>query len=61
VLQRTGHAATAVENGLAGFAEVQNQPFDAIVSDFLLPFLGGSNFHQRSKKVSPHRPLESCL
>jgi len=53
VLERTGHDVTAVENGLAGFAELQNRPFDAIVCDYRLPFLGGSSFHQKVKEDFP--------
>ena len=47
MLERAGYSVTSVENGIAGFAALQQNRFDAIVCDVRLPFLSGRGFYDQ--------------
>jgi CheY-like chemotaxis protein len=53
VLERAGFRVTAVDNGLAAFAELQHHPYRVIVCDFRLPFMGGGSFFDQIKADYP--------
>lgn len=44
-LERAGYMVSAVENGLAAFAELQQHQYRAIVCDIHMPFLEGRSFY----------------
>jgi CheY-like chemotaxis protein len=53
MLERAGFAVTSVENGIAGFAALQQTTFDAIVCDVRLPFLSGLGFYDQIQEDFP--------
>jgi len=53
MLERAGYTVTSVENGIAGFAALQQDRFDAIVCDVRLPFLSGRGFYEQVREVYP--------
>ena len=53
ILERSACAVVAVENAIAGLAELQQGPFDAIVCDYRLPFMGGSTFYDEVRTEYP--------
>ncbi len=53
VLKRAGYMVTAVENGLAAFAELQQRSYRAIVCDVHMPFLEGRTFFDELGKDFP--------
>jgi len=53
VLERAGLEARGVENGVAGFAELQQGRYDAVVCDVRLPFLGGESFFDQLRTDYP--------
>ena len=53
MLERAGFFVTGVENGVAGFAALQQTSFDAVVCDVRLPFLGGQDFFARVQSDFP--------
>ena len=44
ILERESWEVTAVENAIAGLAEIQQHDFGAIICDYRLPFMGGESF-----------------
>jgi len=52
-LERAGYMVTAVENGLAAFAELQRHQYRAIVCDVHMPFLEGRTFYDELLKDYP--------
>ncbi len=53
VIERAGFQVTAVENGLAAFAEIQRKPYQAIVCDILLPYMDGIEFYEKLEEDYP--------
>ena len=53
VLERAGLSVTAVENGLAAFAELQQNKAAAIVCDVNMPFLEGGRFYDEIERGMP--------
>lgn len=47
VLRRYGFRVETAENGVAALAELQQKPYDAIVSDIRMPIMDGMRFYQR--------------
>jgi DNA-binding response OmpR family regulator len=52
-LERAGYMVNDVDNGLAAFAELQQQPYRAIVCDVDMPFLEGRNFYDELLRELP--------
>lgn len=52
-LERAGFMVTAVDNGLAAFAELQRHQYRAIVCDVHMPFLEGRSFYDEMLKDYP--------
>ncbi len=52
-LERAGFMVTAVDNGLAAFAELQRHHYRAIVCDVHMPFLEGRSFYDELRKDYP--------
>jgi len=52
-LERAGYMVTAVENGLAAFAELHEHQYRAIVCDVHMPFLEGKTFYDEVLKDYP--------
>ena len=52
-LERSDCEVVAVENAIAGLAEVHQAAFDAIVCDYSLPFMGGQNFYEEIRIENP--------
>lgn len=46
LLEKAGYMVTAVDNGLAALAEIQQRPYRAILCDVQMPFLKGNSFYQ---------------
>ncbi|NIM48215.1 MAG: response regulator [Gemmatimonadales bacterium] len=53
VLERAGFMVTAVDNGLAAFAALQEERYKVIVCDIQMPYLEGKNFYQQLEEVLP--------
>lgn len=47
VLRRYGFRVETADNGVAALAEVQQNRYDAIVSDIRMPLMDGMRFYQR--------------
>jgi len=52
-LERAGYMVTAMDNGLAAFAELQRHHYQAIVCDIHMPFLEGRTFYDEILKDYP--------
>ena len=52
-LERAGFMVHAVDNGLAAFAELQQQQYRAIVCDVSMPFLQGNNVYDELQAANP--------
>jgi DNA-binding NtrC family response regulator len=52
-LERAGFSVTAVENGLAAVAELQQRTYRAIVCDVHMPFLEGRGFYDELLRDYP--------
>lgn len=53
ILERAGFMVTAVDNGLAAIAYLEQQPVRAIVCDIQMPFLEGGRFYDELAKSQP--------
>lgn len=53
LLERAACEVTAVENAIAGLAELHRTTFDAIVCDYRLPFMGGGTFFEEVRLEQP--------
>ena len=53
MLEKAGYSVTSVENGIAGFAALQQDRFDAVVCDVRLPFLSGRDFYEQVQEDFP--------
>ena len=53
MLERAGFMVTAVDNGLAALAELEQQPIRAVVCDIQLPFLEGGRFYDELSSSYP--------
>lgn len=53
MLERAGFMVTAVDNGLAALAELEQQPIGAVVCDIQLPFLEGGRFYDELSSSYP--------
>ena len=53
LLERAGYTVTAVDNGLAALAELQQHTFGAILLDVRMPFLEGRRFYEEVANTYP--------
>lgn len=53
VLEHAGMMVTHAPNGLAAFADLREDGFDALVCDLRLPFLRGEEFFKQVKEMFP--------
>ncbi len=53
-LETDGYTVTAVENGLAAFDEILQQPFRVILCDIRMPQLAGKSFYEQLEAEFPH-------
>lgn len=53
LLERAGYMVTAVDNGLAALAALQEQRFQVIVCDVQMPFLKGQSFYDALADAFP--------
>jgi CheY-like chemotaxis protein len=56
-LEEAGFAAVAVENGWEGWRQAQNQPFDLLVTDHVMPIMGGKQLVQLVRGQFPAMPV----
>ncbi len=52
LLEHTGHAVTAVEDGKAGLSAVQSETWDVVLTDYRLPGADGLEILEEVKRVS---------
>lgn len=52
-LEKAGYMVTAMDNGLAAFAELHEHDYRAIVCDVHMPFLEGRSFYDEVVKEYP--------
>lgn len=53
-LRRQGKEVIAVENGLEALRELEEAPFDLLISDVKMPLCGGLQLLEKAKKLHPH-------
>lgn len=52
-LERTGYSVRAVESGVAALALLQNERFDLLLTDIVMPELDGIELAQRASVIDP--------
>jgi DNA-binding response OmpR family regulator len=52
-LERAGYMVKAVDNGVAAFAELQQQQYRAVVCDVSMPFLKGNDLYSELQASLP--------
>lgn len=53
MLRRAGHDAIQCENGLNGIAQLRAAHVDVVLTDLLMPVMGGIEFIKRARLLSP--------
>ncbi|MHB8468739.1 MAG: response regulator transcription factor [Gaiellaceae bacterium] len=56
-LEEAGYEVSTAYSGLAAVACLEQQAFDAVVLDVLMPGLSGDAVADRIRRVSPHLPV----
>ncbi|MBD3322183.1 MAG: response regulator [Chitinivibrionales bacterium] len=56
-LSNAGYAVTEADNGKTGIAKFENGPFDAVITDLIMPEKEGLETIQYLKKISPECPI----
>lgn len=56
-LREAGHHVTAAGDGWSGWREAQNQQFDLIITDQVMPHMNGAELIKRVRDVSPSHPF----
>ena len=56
-LREAGHQVTAVGDGWSAWREAQNQQFDLIITDQVMPHMNGAELIKRVRAVSPSLPF----
>ena len=56
-LEEAGFQAVAVENGWEGWRQAQNQPFDLLVTDHVMPIMGGKQLVKLVREKFPAMPV----
>ncbi|MBI4421771.1 MAG: response regulator [Gemmatimonadetes bacterium] len=53
ILRRAGFEVTAVEDGIAALTEIARRDFQAVISDYSMPALGGRGFFEQLEERFP--------
>jgi two-component system cell cycle response regulator CpdR len=56
-LREAGHHVTVAGDGWSAWREVQNQQFDLIITDQVMPYMNGAELISRVREVRPHLPI----
>jgi CheY-like chemotaxis protein len=56
-LEEAGYSVVAVENGWEAWREAQNHSFHLLVTDHLMPMMGGKHLVQRVRGLFPQMPV----
>lgn len=56
-LESEGYEVVAVENGWEAWRQVQNQPCDLLVTDHLMPLMGGNKLVKLVRELYPSLPI----
>ena len=56
-LREAGHHVTAVGDGWSAWREAQNQQFDLIITDQVMPHMNGAELITRIRGISPSHPI----
>jgi two-component system cell cycle response regulator CpdR len=56
-LEEAGYLVVAVENGWEAWRQVQNEPFDLLVTDHVMPLLGGKKLVENVRGLHPSMPV----
>ena len=57
ILEEAGYVAVAVENGWEGWRQAQNQSFDLLVTDHVMPIMGGMRLVKLVRERFPAMPV----
>ena len=57
ILEEAGYMAVAVENGWEGWRQAQNQSFDLLVTDHVMPIMGGMRLVKLVRELFPAMPV----
>jgi CheY-like chemotaxis protein len=57
ILEEAGYMAVAVENGWEGWRQAQNQSFDLLVTDHVMPIMGGMRLVKLVRELFPSMPV----
>jgi two-component system cell cycle response regulator CpdR len=52
-LQRSGYNVTAVDRGTAALPLIENERFDLLLTDIVMPEMDGIELAQRASKIAP--------
>jgi two-component system cell cycle response regulator CpdR len=52
-LQRSGYSVTAVDRGTAALPLIENERFDLLLTDIVMPEMDGIELAQRASKIAP--------
>lgn len=56
-LQRSGHSVVEADNGIEGLKAYQAQIFDIVISDLMMPEMGGIELIRKVRELSPLVPI----
>src|SRR5947209_850034 len=56
-LKSRGHTVFLAEDGVDAIAEFQRERFDLVITDYVMPHLGGDALAAAIKKLSPGTPV----
>ena len=57
ILEEVGYETVAVENGWEGWRQAQNQSFDLLVTDHVMPIMGGMQLVKLVRERFPAMPV----
>ena len=52
-LERVGYGVVAVDNGLAAIPLLENEPFDLLLTDIVMPEMDGIELAQKAAEIAP--------
>ena len=56
-LREGGYEVTATEDGWQAWREAQNQPFDLVITDHMMPLMSGTELIKRVRAAFPSLPI----
>jgi two-component system response regulator MprA len=56
-LREGGYEVTATEDGWSAWREAQNQPFDLVITDHMMPHMSGTELIRRVRAAFPRLPI----